>query len=217
MNSFTPLGAADGEHTLVTFKRAKRGTVGEESVSRGGDERSDAGRRGARSSRHDKETATRPERAPYPRPMTEREKARNRRQERTEDKKADIRRGRPSVPEQQMLGVLAVLGERYGEDYQHEAKIKDGDWYITHADVAWPERLIIEVYGGPHYKPFFDRMGQRDEDQERRIATLQSVGWRVLIVYDYELTRDAWLATVEKVARFLNQQREQDVGQEEHT
>lgn len=119
-----------------------------------------------------------------------------------------------------MIGVLAVLGERYGEDYYHEAKIKDGDWYISHVDFAWPaaaDRQIIEVYGGPHYKPELDRTGTRQEDDARRIATLRSVGWEVLIVYDYEITRDAWTTVVEKVERFLNREPVQDTGQEDET
>lgn len=158
-----------------------------------------------------------PERVPQPylRPQTERDKARNRRQERAEEKKAEIRRGQPSVPEQQMIGVPAVLGERYGEDYYHEAKIKNGDWYISHADFAWPEnRQIIEVYGGPHYKPELDCTGTRQEGDAWRIATLQSVGWEVLVVYDYEITRDTWTTVVEKVERFLNQEPMQVAGQE---
>ena len=195
-------------------------------VSRVGNERTGAGRTGReqtpRPASQDTlaERSADPERAPepYPRPQTEREKARNRRKERAEEKKSEIRRGQPSVPEQQMIGVLAVLGERYGEDYQHEAKIKDGDWYISHVDFAWPQdRQIIEVYGGPHYKPELDRTGTRQADDARRIATLQSVGWEVLIVFDYEITRDTWTTVVEKVERFLNQEPVQDTGQEDET
>lgn len=105
-----------------------------------------------------------------------------------------------------MVGVLAVLGERYNEDYYHEAKIKDGDWYISHVDFAWPQsRLFLEVYGGPHYKPELDRTETRHEDDARRIATLKSIGWDVLVVYDFEISRDTWPVIVEKVGRFLNQ------------
>jgi very-short-patch-repair endonuclease len=143
---------------------------------------------------------------PYARPQTERDKAHNRRQERAEERKSDVRRGRPSIPEQQMIGLLAVLGERYNADYYHEAKIKDGDWYISHVDFAWPQnRRILEVYGGPHYKPELDRTGARHEEDARRIATLETVGWDVLIVFDFEISRDTWPTVIKKVERFLRQ------------
>ncbi len=192
-------------------------------MSRGEDDRKGLGRKaGTRPPRPTPQEmlTEREERAtePYPRPQTERERAINRRQERTEEKKADLRRAHPSVPEQQMIGALAVLGERYGEDYYHDAKIKDGDWYITHADFVWrQDGLIVEVYGGPHYKPELDPMGTRQEKDERMIATLRSVGWTVLIVYDYEMTRDTWTTVVETVEHFLNQEPAPAAGQEDET
>jgi very-short-patch-repair endonuclease len=89
-----------------------------------------------------------------------------------------------------MIGLLAVLGERY----------------ISHVDFAWPQyHRILEFYGGPHYKPELDRRGTRHEDDARRIATLESVGWHVLIVFDFEISRDAWPTVIEKVERFLRQ------------
>ena len=45
---------------------------------------------------------------------TEQERKENRRTEHAEDRKADTRRWRPTIPEQQLLSVLAMLGERYG-------------------------------------------------------------------------------------------------------
>ncbi len=141
---------------------------------------------------------------------TARDREQNRRDERSEDLKADKRRGRPSVPEQQMLGVLATLGERYGEDYTREHKITAGDgWYVAHVDFAWPrDRLVIEVYGGPHYKPFFDPGGDRDSKEARRILAIESVGWEVLIVRDYEMKEKTWLRAVEKVKGFLDEHRD---------
>jgi len=147
---------------------------------------------------------------------TARDREQNRRDERSEDLKADKRRGRPSVPEQQMLGVLATLGERYGEDYTREHKITAGDgWYVAHVDFAWPrDHLVIEVYGGPHYKPFFDPGGDRDSKEARRIQAIESVGWEVLIVRDYEMKEKTWLRAVEKVTQFLDAHRGQWPGQE---
>jgi len=187
-------------------------------VSRGGNERTGAGREAGHQTRqetpraapHDKpkEELPRAERTP-----TEREKARNRSREKAETLRADDRRGKPTVPEQQMMSVLGTLGERYGEDYQREYKITDGDWYMTHVDVAWPaDRLIVEVYGGVHREPFFDRTGTRVADDARRVREIESVGWDVLVVHDYEMSRDNWLAAVEKVQRFLGEGRDRWPG-----
>jgi very-short-patch-repair endonuclease len=64
--------------------------------------------------------------------------------------------------------------------------------------------LVIEVYGGPHYKPALDRNGTRQEDDARRIAEIREAGWAVLIVRDTELTRQRWAALVERVRVFLD-------------
>ena len=147
---------------------------------------------------------------------TDGDRERNRRDAGAEDLRADKRRGRPSIPEQQMLGVLATLGEQYGVDYVREHKITAYDgWYVTHVDFAWPEnRLVIEVYGGPHYKTFFDPDGDRDSKEARRIKAIESVGWEVLIVHDYDMKEKTWLDSVEKVRDFLNAQRGWWPGQE---
>lgn len=136
---------------------------------------------------------------------TEREWVRNRTSERREDANSKYRLERPSVPEQQMLGVLAVLGERYGEDYAREYKIKEDDgWFIKRVDVAWPaERMAIEVYGAVHRDPLFDRKGTRRERDAQLVAQVRAVGWRVLIVQDTELTQEQWPAVVDKVRQFL--------------
>lgn len=78
-------------------------------------------------------------------------------------------------------------------------------WYCGHVDYAWPEkRLVIEAYGGPHYKPALDRKGTRQEDDARRIAGIRAAGWAVMIVRDTELTRRRWAAMVERVRTFLD-------------
>jgi very-short-patch-repair endonuclease len=140
-----------------------------------------------------------------PRQRTERERELNRRLERAEEVRAAWRLARPTAPEQQMMSVLATLGERYGEDYVREHKIKEGEWYVTHVDLAWPAtRHVIEVYGGPHYKPALDRTGTRQEDDRQRIAEITAAGWAVLVVEDTALTQARWAATVEEVRRFLD-------------
>jgi len=70
------------------------------------------------------------------------------------------------------------------------------------------------VYGPPHYEPFGDPKGDRAEKDVRRIQTINSVGWEVLIVYDYEITRDIWIDMVDKVQAFLQEGRGRWPGQE---
>ena len=143
--------------------------------------------------------------------QTERDREENRRTERAEDRKADGRRWRPTVPEQQLWSVLAALGERYGDDYEREYKIKGADGqYLTHVDYAWPSAgLVIEVYGGPHHKPFFDPEGTRGQDDADRIDLVKAAGWQVLIVRDSELVQKRWQGTLDKVERFLARGRAQ--------
>jgi len=119
----------------------------------------------------------------------------------------DDRRLHPTVPEQQMMSVLAELGEHYRIDYQREYEIRDAnDRLLTHVDFAWPrDHLAVEVYGPPHYEPFGDPKGDRAEKDVRRIQTVNSAGWEVLIVYDYEITRDVWIDMVDKVQAFLQE------------
>ncbi|MGI8553082.1 MAG: DUF559 domain-containing protein [Dehalococcoidia bacterium] len=118
------------------------------------------------------------------------------------------RLSRPTVPEQQLISVLATLGERYGTDYVREHKVKDGAWYVAHVDFAWPEeRLVIEVYGGPHYKPALDRLGTREADDAARIAQIEEAGWSVLIVRDTELAQVRWVLALEQVRTFLKKSR----------
>ncbi len=140
------------------------------------------------------------------RERTERERTANRRLESAEDLRAAQRLTRPTVPEQQMMSVLATLGERYHEDYFREHKVTEaGGWYVTHVDFAWlAKRLVVEVYGGPHYKPALDKTGTKQEDDARREATIVRAGWKVLVVRDTELTQAHWLSTVDKVRQFLD-------------
>jgi very-short-patch-repair endonuclease len=184
-------------------------------VSRGeeGGERTGAGRqhreRIPQPASPDERTGQEQERTRPPRELTAREREKNRNRENAASLRAADRIGRPTVPEQQMISVLAALGERYGEDYQREHKIKDSDWYMTHVDFAFPaDRLIIEVYGGVHREPLFDGTGTRVQDDARRVREIESVGWEVLVVHDYEMSRDNWLEAVEKVQRFLEDGRD---------
>jgi hypothetical protein len=139
-----------------------------------------------------------------PHQRTERERDLNRRLERAEEVRAAWRLARPTAPEQQMMSVLATLGERYGPDYVREHKIMDGEWYVAHVDLAWPATgHVIEVYGGPHYKAALDRTGTRQEDDRRRLAEITVAGWSVLVVEDTALIQARWAATVEAVRTFL--------------
>jgi very-short-patch-repair endonuclease len=129
----------------------------------------------------------------------------NERSERAEDRKADVRRWRPTVPEQQLWSILSALGERYGTDFEREFKIRTPEgWYLTHVDYAWPSLgYVIEMYGGPHHKAFFDPRGNRQEEDAARIARIEAAGWTVLVVRDAEVTRERWRSTLVKVERFL--------------
>lgn len=70
-----------------------------------------------------------------------REQERAERNARLADWGAAWRRVHPTVPEQQMLGILASLGERAGVDFVREYKIAPG----VYADVAFPAlgRVIV--------------------------------------------------------------------------
>jgi hypothetical protein len=68
------------------------------------------------------------------------EQERAERNARLADWAAAWRRVHPTVPEQQMLGILATLGERDGIDFHREYKIAPG----LYADIAFPtDRLVI--------------------------------------------------------------------------
>jgi len=169
-------------------------------VSRGGDERGEQNRADQTPrAAQDKSVESRPER-------TERERVANRRLERAEDMRGAKRLARPTAPEMQMMSVFATLGERYQEDYFREHKLKEEDgWYVTHVDFAWPaERLVIEVYGGPHYKPALDKAGTRQEKDARREANVKRAGWALMVIKDTELTQDRWAGTLERVRKFLD-------------
>ena len=124
-------------------------------------------------------------------------------------RQADWRRAHPTVPEQQMMGLLAGAGEHYRQDYQREHKITTPDGrFVTHVDFAWPEeRLALEVYGGVHYGRYFDADGQRSADDARRVRAVESTGWEVLVVRDDELTQDRWSATLDRVTAWLEDNR----------
>ncbi len=131
---------------------------------------------------------------------TRREQERAERSARLADWGAEWRRVHPTVPEQQMLGILASLGERYGVDFQREYKIAPG----IYADIAFPAQgLVIEVFGGVHTHDFFSRSGERAADDERKLQLLASLGWEVLVVTTAEMSQKRWAGAVERVGRFL--------------
>lgn len=132
--------------------------------------------------------------------VARREHERTERHARLADLAAAWRRVHPTVPEQQMLGILATLGARDGVDFQREYKIVPG----LYADIAFPaDRLVIEVFGGVHTHDFFSRSGERAADDERKLQLLASLGWEVLVVKTAEMSQKRWAGAVERVGRFL--------------
>jgi len=127
------------------------------------------------------------------------------------DSNATWRLAHPTVPEQQTMGLLAELGERYRADFQREHKITAADGsYVTHVDFAWPaDRLVLQMYGEVHYGAYFNRDGQRSADDARMVQRVESAGWEVLVVRDDELTRERWARTVDRVGAWLEEQRGQ--------
>ncbi len=127
------------------------------------------------------------------------------------DSNATWRLAHPTVPEQQTMGLLAELGERYRADFQREHKITAPDGsYVTHVDFAWPaDRLVLQMYGEVHYGAYFNRDGQRSADDARMVQRVESAGWEVLVVRDDELTRERWARTVDRIGAWLEEHRGQ--------
>jgi len=75
----------------------------------------------------------------------------------------------------------------------------------THVDVAWPLPLkrCIEVYGGVHFGPLFDRDGLRAAADARKVARVQAAGWQVLVLTSDDLTHQNWKDTRKRVEAFL--------------
>ncbi len=105
---------------------------------------------------------------------------------------------RISRDEKQVMALLGDLGHDYRNHYTREHKVAPR----THVDFAWPLPLkrCIEVYGGVHFGPLFDRDGLRAAADARKITRVQDAGWQVLVLTSNDLTRQNWPATPERVA-----------------
>jgi len=66
------------------------------------------------------------------------------------------------------MALLGDLGHYYRNHYTREHKVAPR----THVDFAWPLPLqrCIEVYGGVHFGPLFDRDGIRAAADAHKIA-----------------------------------------------
>ncbi len=120
------------------------------------------------------------------------------------DRAADKRRadlGRVSRDERTMFDLLTdELGERYKIDFDREGRVAPR----THVDFGWPDRrCAIEVHGGVHFGPLFNKDGIRERKDAEKKERIERAGWEVLIVTSDDLRRDALPATREFVRQFL--------------
>ncbi|HET8630260.1 MAG TPA: DUF559 domain-containing protein, partial [Thermomicrobiales bacterium] len=120
------------------------------------------------------------------------------------DRFADWARAHPeraSREERAMVELLRELGQEADRDYRRQYKVAPR----TYVDFAWPEeRKVIEVYGGIHAARFGDPDGTRAEDDARRVARIEALGWEVEIVTSRDVLRREHLpATRERVRAFL--------------
>jgi len=124
------------------------------------------------------------------------------------DRAADTRRadlGRMSRDERKMFDLLTdELGERYTIDFDREVRVAPR----THVDFGWPAlRRAIEVHGGVHFGPLFNKDGIRERKDTEKKERIERVGWEVLIVTSDDLRRDALPATREFARQFLERGR----------
>jgi len=123
------------------------------------------------------------------------------------DRAADKRRsdlGRVSRDERTMFELLTdELGERYKIDFDREVRVAPR----THVDFGWRDlRRAIEVHGGVHFGPLFNKDGIRERKDAEKKERIEGAGWEVLIVTNDDLRRDALPATREFVRQFLERE-----------
>ncbi len=124
------------------------------------------------------------------------------------DRAADKRRadlGRMSRDERTMFDLLTrELGERYTIDFNREVRVAPR----THVDFGWPVlRRAIEVHGGVHFGPLFNKDGIRERKDTEKKERIERAGWEVLIVTNDDLRRDALPDTREFARQFLERGR----------
>ena len=122
------------------------------------------------------------------------------------DRAADTRRadlGRMSRDERRMFDLLTDdLGERYTIDFDREVRVAPR----THVDFGWPNLRAIEVHGGVHFGPLFNKDGIRERKDAEKKERIERAGWEVLIVTNDDLRRDALPTTREFVRQFLGRE-----------
>ncbi len=123
------------------------------------------------------------------------------------DRAADKRRadlGRMSRDERTLFMLLTQeLGERYKIDFDREMRVAPR----THVDFGWPAlRCAIEVHGGVHFGPLFNKDGIRERKDAEKKERIERAGWEVLIVTNDDLRRDALPTTREFVRQFLGRE-----------
>ncbi len=123
------------------------------------------------------------------------------------DRAADKRRadlGRMSRDERTMFELLTdELDERYKIDFDREVRVAPR----THVDFGWRDlRRAIEVHGGVHFGPLFNKDGIRERKDAEKKERIEGAGWEVLIVTNDDLRRDALPATREFVRQFLERE-----------
>ncbi len=102
----------------------------------------------------------------------------------------DWRLRHPSSHEQQVMDILCTLGLEPGRDYDREYEVAK----FLSVDFAFPASFqAIEINGKVHYDPSFDdprRPGTRAANDADKLARLERLGWRVLVI-DYRDMRRA--------------------------
>ncbi len=124
------------------------------------------------------------------------------------DRAADTRRanlGRMSRDERTLFTLLIQeLGERYKIDFDREVRVAPR----THVDFGWRGlRRAIEVHGGVHFGPLFNKDGIRERKDAEKKGRIEGAGWEVLIVTNDDLRRDALPDTREFARQFLERGR----------
>jgi len=120
------------------------------------------------------------------------------------DRAADKRRadlGRMSRDERALFTLLIQeLGERYKIDFDREVRVAPR----THVDFGWRDlRRAIEVHGGVHFGPLFNKDGIRERKDAEKKGRIERAGWEVLIMTNDDLRRNALPVTREFVRQFL--------------
>ncbi len=101
----------------------------------------------------------------------------------------DWRLAHPSSHEQDIMDILCTIGLEPGRDYDREHEVAE----FLSVDFAFPaSSQAIEINGKVHYDPAFDdprRPGTRAANDADKLARLDRLGWRVLVIDYREMHR----------------------------